>query len=340
MQLMAGLEPPTVGRGLVRRQERHRRARAEAQRGDGLPAVHQLPQSLGLREHRLAAARRRASTRRRSSAGRRRSPSCCSSAPCSQRRPLELSGGQQQRTALARALVKDADLVLLDEPLANLDYKLREELRDELPRLFAGRASTVVYATAEPSEALLLGGHTATVHQGRDHPVRPDRRGLPEPGRPDHGAGLLRPADQHRRRRQAGRPDPAIGAGRLDRRRSPADAPRRRLHDRPPPAPRPPRARAGRPGVEVQRQGADRRDQRLGERDPLRPRRADVGVPVARRPRLQGGGDGAVRCSMSRGASTSRRRGPGCRLSAAVGAVNGADQPRAPPPQLPGRAGR
>jgi ABC-type sugar transport system ATPase subunit len=47
------------------------------------------------------------------------------------RKPLELSGGQQQRCALARALVKDAELVLLDEPLANLDYKLREELRVE-----------------------------------------------------------------------------------------------------------------------------------------------------------------------------------------------------------------
>jgi len=87
--------------------------------------------------------------------------------PFLERKPLELSGGQQQRTALARALIKDAELVLLDEPLANLDYKLREGLRDELPRLFADRACTVVYATSEPSEALLLGGHTATVHEGR-----------------------------------------------------------------------------------------------------------------------------------------------------------------------------
>ena len=84
-----------------------------------------------------------------------------------ERRPAELSGGQQQRTALARALVKDADLVLLDEPLANLDYKLREGLRDELPRLFSDRSRTVVYATTEPAEALLLGGHTATLHEGR-----------------------------------------------------------------------------------------------------------------------------------------------------------------------------
>ncbi len=87
-------------------------------------------------------------------------------APMLDRRPSELSGGQQQRTALARALAKDSDLVLLDEPLANLDYKLREELRDELPKLFRDRGCTVVYATSEPTEALLLGGHTATMHEG------------------------------------------------------------------------------------------------------------------------------------------------------------------------------
>ncbi len=83
------------------------------------------------------------------------------------RRPSELSGGQQQRCAMARALVKDSDLILLDEPLANLDFKLREEMRDELPRLFAERNCVVVYATTEPTEALLLGGHTAAMHQGR-----------------------------------------------------------------------------------------------------------------------------------------------------------------------------
>jgi glycerol transport system ATP-binding protein len=86
--------------------------------------------------------------------------------PYLERTPLSLSGGQQQRTAIARALVKGADLVLLDEPLANLDYKLREELRAELPRIFAGSNSIFVYATTEPSEALLLGGNTATLHQG------------------------------------------------------------------------------------------------------------------------------------------------------------------------------
>ncbi len=87
--------------------------------------------------------------------------------PMLDRFPHELSGGQQQRTAMARALVKDASLVLLDEPLANLDFKLREELRGELPKLFAGRNCVVVYATTEPVEALLFGGNTAALHQGR-----------------------------------------------------------------------------------------------------------------------------------------------------------------------------
>jgi glycerol transport system ATP-binding protein len=88
-------------------------------------------------------------------------------APYLQRAPAELSGGQQQRTALARALVKQAELLLLDEPLVNLDYKLREELRRELTLLFSDGKTTVVYATTEPLEALQLGGHTVVLHEGR-----------------------------------------------------------------------------------------------------------------------------------------------------------------------------
>jgi len=83
------------------------------------------------------------------------------------RMPLELSGGQQQRTAMARALIKDADLILFDEPLVNLDYKLREELRQEMRELFKVRNTIAVYATTEPNEALALGGTTTVLHEGR-----------------------------------------------------------------------------------------------------------------------------------------------------------------------------
>jgi glycerol transport system ATP-binding protein len=86
--------------------------------------------------------------------------------PFLDRLPAALSGGQQQRVALARALAKAAPLMLLDEPLVNLDYKLREELREELTQLFASGDSTVIYATTEPGEALLLGGWTAVLDAG------------------------------------------------------------------------------------------------------------------------------------------------------------------------------
>ena len=83
------------------------------------------------------------------------------------RLPAELSGGQQQRTALGRALVKDSRLLLLDEPLVNLDYKLREDLRAEMKALFKSGNRTVVYATTDPHEALLLGGRTCILREGR-----------------------------------------------------------------------------------------------------------------------------------------------------------------------------
>jgi glycerol transport system ATP-binding protein len=87
--------------------------------------------------------------------------------PLLERSPLQISGGQQQRTAIARAIVKGAGLVLLDEPLANLDYKLREELREELPRILGESGAILVYATTEPLEALQLGGNTAALSKGR-----------------------------------------------------------------------------------------------------------------------------------------------------------------------------
>ena len=87
--------------------------------------------------------------------------------PFLKRKPSELSGGQQQRVAIARALSRKADIVLLDEPLANLDYKLREQLRAELQSIFSNESSIVIYSTAEPSEALDFATDTFVMHEGR-----------------------------------------------------------------------------------------------------------------------------------------------------------------------------
>ncbi len=83
------------------------------------------------------------------------------------RHPQEISGGQQQRVAIARALVKDAELILLDEPLGNLDYKLREDLRLELKNLAAERNAIFVYATPEPIDALMMATDVAVLHHGK-----------------------------------------------------------------------------------------------------------------------------------------------------------------------------
>lgn len=81
--------------------------------------------------------------------------------------PEEVSGGQRQRTAIARALVKEAKFTFLDEPLANLDYKLREELRGELKNILSRKGGVVVYATPEPVDALSMATHVAYMQDGR-----------------------------------------------------------------------------------------------------------------------------------------------------------------------------
>jgi iron(III) transport system ATP-binding protein len=82
------------------------------------------------------------------------------------RYPSELSGGQQQRVALARSLVVEPSILLLDEPLSNLDAKLRERMRWELKELQRRTGITFVYVTHDQSEAMALSDRIAVMHQG------------------------------------------------------------------------------------------------------------------------------------------------------------------------------
>lgn len=84
-----------------------------------------------------------------------------------QKRPAELSGGQRQRVALARAIVRDPEAFLLDEPLSNLDAKIRSSARVELKRLHQRLNQTFVFVTHDQTEAMTLGDRLAIVNHGR-----------------------------------------------------------------------------------------------------------------------------------------------------------------------------
>ena len=87
--------------------------------------------------------------------------------PLLDRKPAQLSGGQQQRVALARVLVSERPLVLMDEPLSNLDAKLRSEIRSEIRALNKSLGITVVYVTHDQSEALSMSDHVVLMNAGR-----------------------------------------------------------------------------------------------------------------------------------------------------------------------------
>lgn len=109
-------------------------------------------------------------------------------------RPEEISGGQQQRTAIARALVKGSRYIFLDEPLANLDYKLREELRGELKRIFRDRGGSVIYATPEPVDALSMASHVGYMQGGELLQYGPTREVYQRPSTVDVGAYFSYPS--------------------------------------------------------------------------------------------------------------------------------------------------
>ena len=142
------------------------------------------------------------------------------------RKPRELSGGQRQRVALGRAIVREPAVFLMDEPLSNLDAKLRVETRANILRLHQRLNTTFVYVTHDQIEAMTMG----TSHHGHE-------RGPPAAGR--HPAGALRPAGQPFRGRFHRQPGDELRHGRGRRHRRRRHAPGRERHrSGPAPVPR------------------------------------------------------------------------------------------------------
>ena len=110
------------------------------------------------------------------------------------RKPAQLSGGQRQRVALARALLRQPRLMLLDEPMSNLDAQLREELRPELRRLLCGGEPPVVYVTHDQQEALGMADRIAVLAEGKLQQIGDPSQLLREPANLFVAAFLGRPA--------------------------------------------------------------------------------------------------------------------------------------------------
>ena len=218
------------------------------------------------------------------------------------RKPGALSGGQRQRVAIGRAMVREPEAYLMDEPLSNLDAKLRVGMRAELARLHERLGTTTVYVTHDQVEAMTLGDRVAVLRDGTVQQCDTPEQLFDAPANVFVAAFIgtppmnLAPGEvRDGRLRFAGVEVPLEGAGgarRGDRRRAPhrPRGPRRRRRERRPASPR--EARGGRAA-------------RLGEPRHLRrgraapDRRGGGGAPTRRRPRTR------RRCSPTTGARAS-----------------------------------
>ncbi len=126
------------------------------------------------------------------------------------RKPGQLSGGQRQRVALGRAMVREPQAFLFDEPLSNLDAKLRVETRAELARLHRRLAATIVYVTHDQEEALTLGSRVAVLRDGLVEQVAPPMELYRRPATQFVGGFVGSPAMNFLPGRIAGRTDGAV----------------------------------------------------------------------------------------------------------------------------------
>ena len=180
LTMLAGFEQPTEGRIFVGRRGHHQRAGREARHRHGVPELRAVSQHDGGREHRLPLKVRRLPSAEIAERSIKRSPMVRLEG-LADRRPQQLSGGQQQRVAVARALVFEPRLVLLDEPLGALDRQLREQMQYELKHLHERLGVTMVYVTHDQVEAMTMSDRVAVFEAGRLRQVAEPRRLYEEP---------------------------------------------------------------------------------------------------------------------------------------------------------------
>ncbi len=166
LRMIAGLEDIIERRPLHRRQARERRARARPRHRDGLPELRAVPAHDRRAEHRLQP---QAGEACRSSEIRERVTETARLLGLEElldRRPKQLSGGQRQRVAMGRAIVRQPQVFLMDEPLSNLDAQLRVHMRGEIESLQKRLGVTTVYVTHDQVEAMTMGDRVAVLRDG------------------------------------------------------------------------------------------------------------------------------------------------------------------------------
>ena len=175
LRMIAGLEDISEGELLIGDQRRQRPRAARPRHRDGLPELRAVPAHDGAREHGLRAEARQGRRRPRSTAKVEEAARILDLTEHLDRKPANLSGGQRQRVAMGRAIVRDPQAFLMDEPLSNLDAKLRVQMRTEVSRLQQRLKTTMVYVTHDQTEAMTLGDRVAVMRSGVLQQVDPPR---------------------------------------------------------------------------------------------------------------------------------------------------------------------
>ena len=165
LRIVAGLERPTAGTVRIGGRDVTRRAPRDRDVAMVFQSYALYPQMTVEREHRLPAARPQGRPRERDAAvaARRRG---ARGRALLDRRPKQLSGGQRQRIALARAIIREPAAFLMDEPLSNLDAKLRTTMRGEIKRLQKRLGTTTLYVTHDQVEALTMADRVCLLKDG------------------------------------------------------------------------------------------------------------------------------------------------------------------------------